>query len=52
MNIITNQNILQKNIPTKKDWKKPILTTIKEKELAEYIKVAADSGYCLGSFAR
>lgn len=39
-----NTNNPQKNIPMKKEWKKPTLTTIKAAELTEYIKVAARSG--------
>lgn len=41
-----NTNKQQKSIPTKKEWKKPTLTTIRASELTEYIKAAARSGLC------
>ena len=50
MDTFINQENLRTNIPVKKDWKKPILTTIIAKELTEYIKASAksveDGGVC------
>jgi len=41
-----NQTASNKEALKKKTWYKPIVLTIKQKELAEYIKAAARSGWC------
>ena len=41
-----------KKMQEKKNWIKPVFNTISSEELKNYIKAAARSAECLGSFGR
>lgn len=41
-----------KNPANKKHWQKPLIITITQKELKDYIRAAANSGSCAHGFGR